>query len=399
MPQEGQDLFNVMDAALKRQGEGKAKQFRGPGQAAPRATPGPAMPQRGAAAAAGAPAHVPGAPEAGSADAGAPDAAAQEQNLNRGLTRRLYPMPDSARSVPPGGLSPTQVLRGTVFSSSRNRQVSGALEPPAAEPARAEEPPPPPPPPPPPAQPSTRQAPVRPIASGTLKSVRPSVILPPLARPPAAAPPPAPARTGSGRLEPAAAQAHGLFVRTEVAVIAVIGATIALVLAFSLGHSMGRRSALLNSPENGRGADRKTAAPAPKANVDPRNLTYVPNLEGQPVPPKPTAETPGAAGGASRPTAGTPVATPPPAGKFTIQLVSYWPQDRARARKLVDTLKSRDRRFADARIIERGVRGNATLAVCVGHFGSASDPAVEPLRRAVLALNPSLRVRADLVEE
>jgi len=383
MPQEGQDLFNVMDSALKRQGEGKAKQFRGPGQAGPRMTPGPA-----AAGAGAQPSSQPGAAEAGSAGASAPDAATQEQNLTRGLTRRLYPVSDSSRNVPPGGLSPTQVLRGTVFSSSRARQVSGALQPPATEPVPAEEPPPPPSPPPPPMPPSTRQAPVRPIASGTLRAVRPSVVLPPPIRPPAAAQPPAPAQPGSSRLEAAAPQAHGLFIRTEVAVIAVIGVTIGLVLAFSIGHSMGRHAALLSSPESERRTDKKT--PAPKANVDPRNLTYVPNLEGQPAPPKPTPDVP---------VVTPPPPPPPPAAKLTVQVISYWPQDQARAKKLVETLKSRDRRFADARIIERGARGNTTLAVCVGHFESRTDPAIEPLRKAVLALAPGLRSKAEIVPE
>ena len=207
MPQDNQDLFNVMDSALKRQGEGRKQRFRPAGEDRPASerkvkppssrasAPSPEAETAPEAPAAPVPSVAPTTP-VGEPTIHIPDYQRMEgQPSTREITRRLYPMPESARILPAGGsLSPGQVLRGTVFSgSSRFRPPSAQQGGPEMQPPPMEELPPSPPvqqapPPPPPSAPapsgppSTRQAPVRGIASGTYRS-RPSSLLTPGGRP------------------------------------------------------------------------------------------------------------------------------------------------------------------------------------------------------------------------
>lgn len=409
MSQDSQDLFNVMDSALKRQNEGQAPRFRAPGEERPaQAEPAKPASQR-LSAPAPAPAQIPAelnsapvpgqpvpvappmpvAPAAPAAPAPAPvqsqapaqvpaPAAPQEpseptikipefpgyvegQPTTREITRRLYPMPDMARTAPAGGsLSPGQVLRGTVFSGNRFRpgpQQSGSQEPPTSMPPpivaeqqqQQQQQPPPAPLPPVPAVPavpptsspaSSRQSPVRSVASATLRA-RPSAAMTPQTRTSTTynAPVPPSNRYESG---PSAPQSGGFFVRTEMAGVVVIVVVMALVGTFFLGHTMGESSAQRKSGRPS--ADKPlpiAAVPKPIPDLDGPGNTGTP-IQSNALP---TPEQP-------KPTGGN-VTTPPTAGvKYYVRVRGYSASERSAAEKLAEQLKGKH--FPDVRIAQEG---------------------------------------------
>ncbi|HOX06469.1 MAG TPA: SPOR domain-containing protein [Planctomycetota bacterium] len=422
MPEDNQDLFNVMDSALKRQGEGRAQRFRGQGEAR-QSRPGSG---RGEARDAGQPAGpVPGMPEApampsavGPAQPVQPAQASQApqtfpvfppvvqppvapgeqvipipeyqrlegQPNTQQITRRLYPMPESSRVLPAGGsLSPGQVLRGTVFAGNRFRPQPGqaqgpavppGTEPEAAPPMAAEAAPPQEPPfqaaapapsavPVPSGPPSTRQVPARGIAAGTLRS-RPSAILSPSVRPSGVMAPQGPGL--SNRYEPPPSQpAGGFMVRTEVASVLLVCVVLGLVVAFLLGHSMGESSALRKGAPDRTGLEKP-----PVVNAAPPAIT---DLDRPPPPsvPAPPAATP--------PVATPPVATPPatpaaPAGKYTMRVRGY--RERASADNLAAQLKKKH--FDDVRVVQTA----GLYLVVAGHFEAKTDAAAKQLRAQLI---------------
>ncbi len=409
MPQDDQDLFDVMDSALKRQGEGRSQRFRAPGEERPARAENPARPpsQRAEPARSGptpAPQAPPAAPAGGASTRSEFPAAEATIHIpeyqrmdgqpnTQEIARRLYPMPDSARILPgSGAMSPGQVLRGTLFSGNRFRPQPGQqpAQPAAAPQPLAEQsaPPPPtppqPPPPPaaePPAQapatqqlpsaPSTRQAPVRGIASGTLRS-RPSGLLTPSVRPSGVLSPQAPAT--SNRFEPppaapAPVQTGGFLVRTEVAIVAVVCTMIALFCAFLLGHRMGESSAQRKSP-----GEAQTSVDKPVAVSE--VPAAIPSLD-RPAPvsaPIQSSALPAVTAPPARSTATTP-ASP---GRYALRMRSY--NDKGTAERLVAQLRSKG--FPDPRVqFDNGVH-----KVLVGHFASANDPGLKELRGKVLAV-------------
>jgi len=372
MPQDNQDLFNVMDSALKRQREGRAQRFRAPGEERPGEVKPPAPSGRlGPAQAQPAPPAAPGEPVSHAPEfPNLPEG----QGAGNEITRRLYPMPESARSAPASGsLSPGEVLRGTVFGSGRFKPAGAAPASQVLLPVQEE----PPPPAPPPGPPSTRQAPVRPIAAATLRArsgllsgsgARPA--LGPAERPPALA--------GSNRYEPAAVSAptNGFFLRTEVALVALLGMVVGAFVIFILGHRMGEADARQRSapPEKGR-----VEKPAPVGSVP----KPVPGLEHPAPAPSPAPiQSPVLPGPGPAPApAPAPVVTPPPAAlKFALRVRTY--NDPASAEKLAGTLRAK--RFPDVRVVKLSTGGVTVHMVLTGHFVSKGDPEAEKLRRQVL---------------
>jgi hypothetical protein len=376
MPEDNQDLFNVMDSALKRQGEGRTQRFRTaeerkakpPSQRAeppkaPVAPSAPAMPE---------PPAMPAVPEppAAAGPGGyvrTPDYQRSEnQPHTADISRRLYPMPESARIMPASGsLSPGQVLRGTVFSGTRFRPGAAQGQP---EPQEMPEPEPPMPaaaaapqaPQPAPAPvygtPSTRQVPASSLST-TLRS-RPSGLLSPSVRPsgvmPAQSFVPTPSHT-----------VGGFMVRTEVAMVVMVCMVVGLVGSFLLGHTMGESSAQRNAP-----AKSKLEKP-PVTDTVPRPIANLDNPTPAPAPAPVVTPTP-------TPTPAPVVTpTPAPAGRFTVRVRGY--TEKATADNLANQLRTKH--FEDVRVVPSG----GLYLVLAGHFATKTDPGIEKLRKDLIA--------------
>lgn len=410
MPQDNQDLFNVMDSALKRQGEGASRRFRAVNDertqsarhtkassrrtaAEPEPAASPAMPAAPAMPSAPAVSEPPAAPAAPAA-ARAPEPTmhvpdyqrAEGQPHTADITRRLYPMPESARVLPAGGsLSPGQVLRGTVFSGNRFRPQPGQptqptapepqppmeeLQPPveAAAPQQPAAPF---------GPPSTRQAPARGIASVALRS-RPSALLTPSVRPSGMLASPA----GPAQYErPAASHpTGGFFVRTEVASVVLLFVVIGLAGAFLIGHRMGESSAQRKSgPDKGKIEKPQYAAKVPAAvDLESPPPSAAPATPAVPPAPAPAPAAPAAPAHAvtTPPVAAPPAATAPATGKYALRVRSY--NDRNSAEKMAGILRGKG--LPDVRVVPK----SGVFMVLVGHFNSKTDPEATAVRRRVL---------------
>jgi hypothetical protein len=378
MSQEGNDLFEIMDSALKRQREAGG----GHPKSESRRQSAAAAADHGAPAAGATISPAPGS-------VGQPSFPAEPPATRSTITQRFNQLPDMAKTAPaPGSLSPSQVLRGTVFSGGNIVRTAAGATAPAAPPAAAQpaqQPAAPPPSPPPPtARPGpARMSGVQQLAAGVVKTgrpsgvvgaLRPSVALPEPVAPPPPPPPAAPAsgtyRTVSGFHAPVAQPStQGFFVRTPWAVTAVIAVTLGLVAAFWMGYRAGRSKARIGS---GAPVISKppVAGPGVKA-ID---------LEGPP----------------RAPIAGLPPSLAP---KYTVQLKNYWPVDRAVAERLAAALRARGGDYADARVIviTRGAPGSETLAVCAGHFTLRTQ--AEAFRQATLKLPEQFRRDPIVIQE
>ncbi len=375
MPDKGQELFDIMDAALKRQREGRGAARKRPGAATGQAkgAKGKARAARHpAGAAAGPPPPPPVAPVGPVqavepvlpvAPATQPPPPADSGRVSTRYTERLSQVPDSARLAPPAGtLSPGEVLRGTVFTSHKPAPPEEAIEPPA------------------PVEGPPRPATVRASAS--------SVIRPPSAagytgptgpvastiRPSGATPPPISgvqsAVSGPQRSTAAAGQTgarRGIFVSTELAVLAVIGMTQALVCAFFAGMRIGQSELETSGPRKPGSGKRPDGTDGNLKIRDPNGMEHID------------------VGDMPKPTVGTRKIKPPPAGsgKWTVEVMSYGSEGPAKA--MIRRLE-RDYNVTGARIERRG----RNYAVCIGRFQKADAPAAIRLKRDIIAKNPRL---------
>ena len=419
MADKGQGLFDIMDAALKRQREGMdATLKRQDTQASksrlassPRAEPAepgapsdarasdsapvpsvtspppPATPASPPPRAAQPPNPLSAATEAGprpgsgiqpaqnvgsqrssAVGAEAPGAVARD---SRATTERLSRVPDSARSAPvAGSLSPGEVLRGTVFASHRAQPTaSGRVE--AVEPAPPIEGPP---------QPASVQTTASSIARPSSTGVSPSISTPlnPIAS----------ARSGpvSGAVSGVQSQVgasargdapkgkgkgNGIFVSVEMAVLSAVAVFVSLIVVFFLGWNVGRKDMDLRGgpegPRNG-GTENSQGEGAGIRSGDPEGVKPV-NVGNQPKPKKGNE---------------TKIAAPPTGtGKWTVEVYRY--NNRGVAQAMVRRLNQKG--LSGVFIGKRKVRGKQELCVCVGRFPRRDDPRAELLKQKVINLD------------
>ncbi len=384
MADKGQDLFDVMDAALKRQSEGMDATLKRQGaQGTGNATTPPATDHPQARPSGPQPVQDPPPPIAaplqqepaalGSERAAAPSTRSETPGSpstreSGAYTERLSRVPNSALSAPPAGtLSPGEVLRGTVFASSRTT-ASGRTE---AEPASETVAP---------AQPPPVQGPPRPV---TVQTTASNVLRPR----PASAPPPIStpiSKIGAPRLStPSGVQAavgssqrtttasgRGIFVSVEMAVLAVIGMAMSWICVFFLGMRVGRSETDLTG---GAKAPASSSAESQTGNgdgirdTDPDKVNALP-MGTRPKKPKDT-----------KPSINVPAGT----GKWTVEIYRY--NDRRVAQIMVRRMIGRG--LQDAFIGTRTVRGRKELCVCVGRFPNRNDPRAEQLKEKVINLD------------
>ena len=427
MPDKGQELFDIMDAALKRQREGMDATLRRQGAQGSKSVDGQQQ-QRAAQPAVPAGEAAPAEPSlqpvrpvqpvqpvepvqpvqpdeaAGPGSPQGQEGPADSSSMSRAYTERLSRVPDSARSAPPAGmLSPGEVLRGTVFTSRRQPQPGQAAEAPAA-PAPVEGPP--------------RPASVQASTSSVLQPQAPAA--PPA--PPPAAPPVVPggmvtrgpavqgARGISGPLSgsggvpmsgpvagvisgvrtappsvvqqpvspsgrPAApsvpASGRGFYVSVEMAVLAVIAMTLGLICAFYVGVRVGRQERDLAGPvQEGEGG--KSAGNGEKEG-DGIKESGVSSVAHLPVGDRPKKNP------KTHPSPPTP---PTGTGKYTIEVLRFPSNAKSTAEFWRKKLATGG--IPGVYVIERKVRGHMEWCVCAGRFAQRNDPRAERLKQTII---------------
>jgi hypothetical protein len=395
MPDKGQELFDIMDAALKRQREGLDATLRRQEvkRAVPPAEEAPAAPRRAAPKAQEPPQQEPPRPQAPASrtpaaparnvDEGAGEATGSARGSSV-YTDRLSRVPDSARSAPPAGtLSPGEVLRGTVFTSRRpqgGESASGALE----APAPAVEGPP---------RPASVRSSGTPASSvirprvtggtsgrisgpvaGAMSGVRSSAITAVQA---------APTASGRAAAQPAPAQAgRGFYVSVEMAVMAGVAVTVGFICFFFMGVRVGAQQrdqeggprvegpGSPGGPDGGSGQDIKEAPPDSLRGIDMGTGPVVRNTQ-QPPPPVPTGD-----------------------GKYTIEVLRFPANAKSSAESWRGKLERA--RIPGAFVIKRRIRGKDEWCVCVGRFQTRDDPTAAQLKQSIINVNR--RLLTGLVE-
>ncbi len=362
MPEKGQELFDIMDAALKRQREGvdatQKRQKTTPAKPSARpVSPSEITPQPTQPAPSGSVTQV--QPIAPVAPMGGPPPQPQPADSGRVssvYTERLSRVPDSARTAPAAGtLSPGEVLRGTVFTSQKPIPGSEVIEPVVAPDG--------------PPQPASVRVPgssvLRP-QGGPISTVgstmRPSGI--------SGVSTVSGVQSGVSGPQRSAAMAGqgskaGIFISTELAVLAVIGMTLGLVCAFFLGWRVGGRAKdTMSPPRSTRNGKTNGESNGDLKILDPNGMQHV-NVGDKP-------KTNG-----KRPVSVSKSGT----GKWTVEVMSY---ARERPAKAMVGRLARDYNVTGARIERRG----RNFAVCIGRYKRADDPEALRVKRAIIAKNP-----------
>jgi hypothetical protein len=393
MADKGQDLFDIMDAALKRQREGMdatLKRQASPG-AGNQPTP-PVAPVSEARPSGPQPAQAPAPPPAPAPIQPAPSIIRPQPPASvpsertavpstrsevpgtvstresGAYTERLSRVPDSALTAPAAGtLSPGEVLRGTVFASSRTTASGRTEAEPASETVVPAEPPPP-------------QGPPRPVTVQTTASnvlrPRPASAPPPISTPISKigtvhgnAPSGVQVAVGSSQRS-TTPSGRGMFVSVEMAVLAVIGMAMSWICVFFLGMRVGKIETDLTggakNPRNG------------KIEGQPDNGDGIRETDPNRVNPLRVGNRPGAH---KRPP--TVVKAPSGTGKWTVEIMRY--NDRAVAKIMLRKLTEKG--LQGAFIGTRTVRGRKELCVCVGRFPSRNDRRAEQLKEKVINLD------------